>query len=94
MAETWCADLDHADEIGVDQRDIARGAILFVLRRGLSTWCRRRWCSAALLLIALFVSAVVPAWLLVPGVACGLLAWVIAAPTHAAVERHASRSVH
>ena len=82
MAETWAADLDCADQLGVDRRDIARGAIAFVLRRGLSAWCRRRWFRPVPVLLAFLASAaVIPAWLLVPAVALGLLAWLIAAPT-------------
>lgn len=84
MAETWTADLDYADECGVDHRDIARGAVAFALRRGPSAWCRRRWVKALLIAVALLVIvAFIPPWLLVPTVALGLLVWLIASPTRA-----------
>lgn len=87
MGETWAADLEHADQLGVDRRDIARGAIAFVLRRGVSAWCRRQWVRAVLVVIVLLASvAFIPAWLLVPVVALGLLVWLIAAPTRAMSE--------
>ena len=87
MAETWAADLDYADELGVDHRDIARGAVAFVLRRGPSAWCRRRWAKALLIALALLVTvAFIPPWLLIPTVALGLLVWLIASPTPASSE--------
>lgn len=90
MAETWTADLDYAEELGVDCSDIARGAVAFVVRRGLSAWCRRRWAKALLITIALLVTvALIPPWLLMPIVALGLLAWLIASPTGASSEPRA-----
>lgn len=87
MAETWTADLDYADELGVDCDDIARGAVAFVVRRGLSAWCRRQWVRASLITIALLVSiAFIPPWLLVPIVTLGLLVWLITSPTRASSE--------
>jgi len=87
MAETWTADLDYADELGVDHRDIARGAVAFVLRRGPSAWCRRRWAKAFLVSLALLATvAFIPPWLLIPTVALGLLVWLIASPTRTAPE--------
>lgn len=84
MTETWTADLDYADEVGVDHRDIARGAVAFVIRRGPSAWCRRRWATALLIALALLVTvAFIPPWLLIPAVALGLLVWLIASPTRA-----------
>ncbi|GGH44661.1 hypothetical protein GCM10010921_19470 [Microbacterium album] len=81
MAETWAADLDHADDLGVDRGDIARGAIAFVVRRGPFAWGRRRWVRAALITVALLVSvSFVPPWFLIPIVGLGLLAWLIASP--------------
>ena len=90
MAETWTADLDYAEELGVDPSDIARGAVAFVVRRGLSAWCRRRWAKALLIAIALLVTvAFIPPWLLMPIIALGLLAWLIASPTRASSEPRA-----
>lgn len=82
MAEIWAADLDHADELSVDCGDIARGAVAFVVRRGPSAWCRRRWARATLTTAGLLASMTfIPPWFLVPVVALGLLVWLIAAPT-------------
>ena len=82
MAETWAADLDYADELGVDCGDIARGAVTFAARRGPSAWCRRRWVRATLITGALLMSvAFIPPWFLIAIVALGLLVWLIAAPT-------------
>jgi len=82
MAETWTADLDYAEELGVDSSDIVRGAVAFVVRRGLSAWCRRRWAKALIITVALMATvAFIPPWLLMPIIALGLLAWLIASPT-------------
>jgi hypothetical protein len=87
MAETWVADLDHADELGIDHRDIARGAVAFAIRRGPLAWCRRRGAQAPLIALALLVTvAFVPPWLVIPTVALGLLVWLIASPTRADSE--------
>lgn len=96
MAETWAADLDHAHELGVDRRDITRGAIAFVLRRGLPTWWRKSVARAVLITIAFLVSvAFIPPWLLLPVVALGLLAWLIASPTRAGSEpRNEQEATH
>jgi len=81
MAETWAADLEYADELGMGCGDIARGAVAFVVRRGPSMWCRRRWVRAALITVAFLASAAfIPLWFLLPVVALGLFVWLIAAP--------------
>jgi hypothetical protein len=81
MGETWAADLDYADELGVDHRDIARGAVVFVIRRGPAAWCRRRWVKALLIALGLLVAVgFIPLWLLIPAVALGLVFWLIASP--------------
>jgi len=90
MAETWTADLVHAEELGVDCGDIARGAIIFVVRRGPSAWCHRLWARAILIAIALLVAVTfIPPWLLIPIVALGLLVWLIVSPTRVNSELQA-----
>lgn len=90
MAEAWTADLDYAEELGVDHEDIARGAIVFVVRRGAAAWCRRLWTRVVLIVLALLVALVlVPPWLLIPVVALGLLVWLIASPTRPSSEPEA-----
>lgn len=87
MAEMWAADLDHADELSVDSGDIARGAVAFVVRRGPSAWCRRRWVRTTLITVGLLVSTTfIPPWFLIPVAALGLLVWLIAAPTDESQE--------
>lgn len=87
MAEVWTADLDHADELGVDRSDIARGAVAYIILRGPSAWCRRRWAKTLLIALALLATvAFIPPWLLIPALALGLLVWLVASPAPASSE--------
>ena len=82
MAEAWVADLNHADELDIDPWDIARGAILYVAIRGISTWWRRQWARVVLITMALVISAIIiPPWVLLPVIALASILWLIAAPT-------------
>ena len=82
MAEAWAADLNHADELDIDPWDIARGAILYVAIRGISTWWRRQWARVVLITMALVISAIIiPPWVLLPVIALASILWLIAAPT-------------
>lgn len=87
MAEAWTADLAHANELGMRRWGIARGAIVFVVRRGLSIWCRRLWGRIVVVALALLIaSAFIAPWLLLPTLVLGLIAWLILAPAREGKE--------
>lgn len=82
MAEAWAADLLHADELGIEEFAIARGAMLFFLRHGPTMWWRRHSLRVAVgVLATVTMATAVSPWFLLLAISLGLVAWLISSPT-------------
>ena len=81
MSEIWLSDLAYADELGIKQRHLVFGALLFVLRCGPAVWKMQRWSyPLGLLLIVAAATALTPAWLLLLTLLVGIVAWLALSP--------------